>query len=77
MNITIYNKLIRDKIPQIIKQTGKNCTIAILSDEEYIKKLNEKLLEEVKEYLESGSVEELADISDVIHAILEYKRISC
>lgn len=76
MNITAYDKLIRDKIPQIIEQSGKSCTITVLSDKEYIKKLNEKLLEEVQEYLESDTVEELGDISDVIHAILEYKCIS-
>lgn len=71
-----YNKLVRDKIPEIIEQSGKVCVCEILSDEQYIKALNEKLLEEIREYLESGTVEELADISEVIYAILEYKRIS-
>jgi predicted house-cleaning noncanonical NTP pyrophosphatase (MazG superfamily) len=47
-----------------------------LSDEQYIAKLNEKLLEEIKEYLESGSVEELADAGEVMHAILAYIGIS-
>ena len=45
----------------------------ILSDEEYLKELNKKLLEEVKEYLESGEIEELADIEEVILAILNAK----
>lgn len=71
-----YNKLVRDKIPEIIKQGGGTPFTEILSDEEYIKMLNEKLLEEVKEYLESGIVDELADISEVIYAILAYKNIT-
>lgn len=45
-------------------------------DEQYIKMLNEKLLEEVNEYLESGTTEELADIGEVVLAILEYKNVS-
>ena len=75
MDKILYNKLVRDKIPEIIKQSGKDYEVAVLPDEEYIKKLNEKLLEEVREYLESGSVEEIADISEVIYAILAYKNI--
>lgn len=76
MRTITYNKLVRDKIPQIIEQSGKSCVCETLSDEKYIKLLNEKLLEEVKEYLESGTVEELADIGEVMHAILTYKNVS-
>lgn len=71
-----YNKLVRDRIPEIIEQAGKTCTIETLSDEKYIEMLNTKLLEEVNEYLESGSVEELADIGEVMHAILAFKGVS-
>lgn len=71
-----YNKLVRDKIPQIIEQAGKTCVCETLTDEKYIQTLNEKLLEEVKEYLESGTVEELADIGEVMHAILAFKNVS-
>jgi predicted house-cleaning noncanonical NTP pyrophosphatase (MazG superfamily) len=76
MKTTTYNKLVRDKIPQIIKQSGKTCVCEVLSDEKYIQMLNEKLLEEVNEYLESGTLEELADIGEVMHAILAFKNIS-
>jgi predicted house-cleaning noncanonical NTP pyrophosphatase (MazG superfamily) len=76
MKVITYNKLVRDKIPQIIEQSGKSCICETLSDEQYIKMLNEKLLEEVKEYLENETVEELADIGEVMHAILAYKKVS-
>ena len=70
-----YNKLVRDKIPEIV--ISKNCkpVTRILSDEEYILELNKKLLEEVNEYLESNNVEELADVEEVILAILNVKNI--
>lgn len=69
MSRTKYHKLVRDKIPEIIEQSGKTCTCRILSEEEYITLLDEKLNEEVAEYQESKSIEELADILEVIHAI--------
>ena len=72
----IYNKLVRDKIPEIIKAEGKQVKTRILDDEEYRKELNKKLQEEVKEYLEDNNVEELADIVEVIHGILNSMNIS-
>jgi Uncharacterized conserved protein len=75
MATKLYKKLIRDRIPEIIEASGKTCVCETLSDEQYIEKLNEKLLEEVQEYLESGTVEELADIGEVMHAILDFKGI--
>lgn len=71
----IYNKLIRDKIPEVIESSGRICVCVTLPEDEYIKLLNAKLLEEVNEYLESGTVEELVDIGEVMHAILAYKNI--
>lgn len=53
MEIINYNKLVRDKIPEIIKNNGGTHFTETLSDEEYIEMLNQKLLEEVNEYLES------------------------
>lgn len=49
-NQTIYNKLIRDKIPEIIENSGKICVCETLPEDEYIEFLNAKLLEEVNEY---------------------------
>jgi predicted house-cleaning noncanonical NTP pyrophosphatase (MazG superfamily) len=64
-----YNKLIRDRIPEIIEEAGKEYKIRELNDEEYLAKLKEKLQEEVDEYLESNEIEELADILEVIRAL--------
>ena len=66
----IYNKLVRDKIPEIIKSEGREVKAKILNDEEYKKELNQKLQEEVREYLENNNVEELADIVEVVYGIL-------
>ena len=48
----------------------------VLDDEEYLSFLNTKLQEEMKEYLESGEVEELADLEEVLRAILDVKKVS-
>ena len=71
-----YKKLVRDKIPQIIKSNGEKPVTRILDDEEYLKELNIKLREEVKEYLEDGNIEELADIVEVIYGILDAKKVT-
>ena len=72
-----YKKLVRDKIPEIIKQKeGKSCITRILDDKEYILELNRKIREELAEYLESGEIEELADMEEVLRAILDYKGVS-
>ena len=71
-----YNKLVRDKITDIIKNNGKNCVTRILSDNEYLESLNTKLQEELKEYLESNDIEELADLEEVLRAILEAKKVN-
>ena len=71
-----FNKLVRDNIPEIIKENGETPTIRLLDDVEYERELNKKLQEEVKEYLEDGSVEELADIEEVLRALLTVKGVS-
>ena len=73
----IYNKLVRDKIPEIIvADDGKTCKTRVLENDEYLKCLNAKLQEELKEYLESGDVEELADLEEVLRALLDAKKVS-
>ena len=64
-----YNKLVRDRIPEIIEASGHKCETRVLSDDEYLVELKNKLQEEVNEFLESGSVEELADIIEVVHSL--------
>ncbi len=62
-------KLVRDRIPEIIKESGRDPLTGILSEEEYIKELDKKLLEEVNEYLADKSIEEIADVIEVLLAI--------
>lgn len=72
----VYNKLVRDKIPEIITKDNKKAITKILNDEDYLTELNRKIQEEVKEYSESNNIEELADIVEVIYGILDAKNIS-
>ena len=65
----VYHKLVRDRIPDIIRGSGKTCVFRTLDDEEYLEKLEEKLQEELAEYLESKSMEELADLLEVLYAV--------
>ena len=65
----IYNKLVRDHIPQIIEETGGKAEIRILTDEEYRIFLEKKLDEEVGEYHREQNAEELADILEVVYAL--------
>lgn len=67
----IHNKLVRDRIPEIIENSGRKCEWEILSDEEYLMRLDEKLQEELAEYLEDKSLEELADLLEVLMAVAE------
>lgn len=70
-----YNKLIRDKIPEIITKKGLNPIIHIADYEEYREKLRYKLKEEVNEYAQSGDKKELSDIIEVIYAICNFEGI--
>jgi predicted house-cleaning noncanonical NTP pyrophosphatase (MazG superfamily) len=73
--IVSYNKLVRDNIIKIIKDSGKDCTYDVLNNNEYATELNKKLLEEVNEFIETNDIEELADIIEVINHIMENKGI--
>ena len=75
-SVKVYNKLVRDKIPEIIEKSGKTCTIETLTDEKYIAMLDAKLAEELAEYQESKSLEELADLLEVMGAVVKARGYS-
>jgi predicted house-cleaning noncanonical NTP pyrophosphatase (MazG superfamily) len=65
----VFNKLVRDKIPEIIAANDQVPITRTLDDEEYEVQLRKKLQEEVAEYLEDVNTEELADILEVVYAL--------
>jgi predicted house-cleaning noncanonical NTP pyrophosphatase (MazG superfamily) len=70
-----YNKLVRDKIPEVIERDEKKATFRTLTDEEYIKELKKKSYEELDEFCAAvtskEAIEELADLLEIIHAHVE------
>ena len=71
-----YNKLVRDRIPELIESQGETPCIRILEQEEYLRHLERKLDEEVGEYHRDKNAEELADILEVVFALAEANGIS-
>jgi len=71
-----YNKLVRNKIPEIIQKNGDVPKIMILDEAQYFSALNTKLQEEIAEYLEDYRADELADILEVIYAIVRHKGLT-
>lgn len=70
-NFKIYNKLVRDKIPEIIESKGGYCRTEILDEQAYLEELQKKLDEEVAEYRQDDTIEELADIVEVVYALVK------
>ena len=76
MDTKKYNKVVRDKIPEIIAESGKKSNIKQLDDTSFLAELEKKLIEEVNEYSESKDVEELADLLEVIYRISELRGVN-
>lgn len=72
----IYDKAIRDKIPEIIEATGKRATVEVVDKQTFNRYLEDKLSEELAEYLEEGHIEELADLVEVIYGLLELNSVT-
>ena len=69
-----YNKLVRDRIPEIIRASGRDCGLETMAEEEYQQALLEKLVEEAREAQQAGReglVTELADLYEVIDALIQ------
>ena len=64
-----YDKLVRDRIPEIIESDGHLCYYHVADDKEFKVKLHEKLQEEIAEFLENPCAEEMADILEVLDAV--------
>lgn len=73
MKMKSYDKLVRDRIPEIMEGLGKKFVVRTLSDEEFATRLTLKLREETEEFAASGDISELADILEVIHGILDHR----
>ncbi|MBQ8555966.1 MAG: nucleoside triphosphate pyrophosphohydrolase [Clostridia bacterium] len=71
MSTIIHEKLVRDRIPEIIEASGKTCVTRVLPHEEYLAALDAKLTEELAEYQADKSMEELADLLEVMMAVAE------
>ena len=71
MDKIVYEKLVRDKIPEIISASGRRCDVRFLDDTEYLKMLETKLDEELIEYHKDHNLEELADLVEVINSIVK------
>jgi predicted house-cleaning noncanonical NTP pyrophosphatase (MazG superfamily) len=76
MRTITYNKLVRDRIPEIIGAQGKACVVSTLPEKDHLSHLNAKLAEELSEYTASGDVVELADMAEIIRAILKIRGVS-
>ena len=74
--IRVYNKAIRDKIPEIIESSGASCLIEVLDDENFLEELVLKLEEELGEFKESRSIEELCDLIEIASRIAKLKGVS-
>jgi predicted house-cleaning noncanonical NTP pyrophosphatase (MazG superfamily) len=66
-----YDKLVRDRIPELIEADGKQCDVRVLQDGEYASRLDQKLDEELLEYKQSGDLTELIDLVEIVRAIVE------
>jgi predicted house-cleaning noncanonical NTP pyrophosphatase (MazG superfamily) len=76
MSRITYNKLVRDRVPEIIAEHGQKCEVRQLSADEHLSRLNAKLAEELEEYRVSGDVMELADMVEIIRAIVRLKGLT-
>ena len=71
-----YNKLVRDRVPEVIEESGKKPIVHVVHGSELVDKLKDKLKEEVDEFIVDEAIEELADILEVVYALSFQKGVS-
>ena len=71
-----YDKIVRDRIPEVIEAAGQHARCELVSREAALAGLQRKLSEELDEYIQSGSLEELADILEVVHGIVYHSGVA-
>jgi len=75
MKKVLYNKLVRDRIPEIITDAGKTCVCNPVEGEALVSYARKKLLEEVNEFLDDPSPEEAADVMEIFHLLCDLYEI--
>lgn len=73
--MTEYDKLVRDRIPEVVRENDETPVTRVVEGTEYRERLREKLCEEAAEFRESGDPEELADVLEVLTAIRDAEGI--
>lgn len=76
MKQIIYNKLVRDNVSKIVRNSGKECDVKKLSDEENLQMVGAKLDEELAEYHEEQNLKELADLFEVLYVAADARGYS-
>lgn len=71
-----YDKIVRDRIPEVIEAAGQHARYELVDRETALEGLKRKLSEELAEYLESGSLEEMADLLEVMHGVAYHSGVS-
>ncbi len=76
MSKVLYNELVRDKVPEMIREGGKECRLETLDNETFVKFLNDKLQIELDDYYQTEELEELVDLIELIYLIGEARGVS-
>lgn len=74
-----YNKLVRDRFPELMKEKGREIDFEVLDGTQYSEKLREKFQEEVEKFTKAGSdrlLSEIVDLLEVVYAIAEHRGIT-
>ena len=66
-----YNKLVRDRVPEIIKEAGKSCICHLVKGDTLISYAHKKLREEIEEFIEDPCAEEAADVMEIFHFLCD------